>query len=84
MRSSEGWWTPLKEQGVSLQSTPLFRIFSASARHTGYEMHIDREVKTAKKIGENELGWCLGASLPLLDQGSSGWQCKIKEVYDKE
>ena len=29
--------------------------------HTGYEMPIDREVKIAKKIKGNELGWCLGA-----------------------
>lgn len=29
--------------------------------HTGYEMPMDREVKTAKKIDGNELGWCLGA-----------------------
>ena len=29
--------------------------------HTGYEMPLDREVKTAKKIKGNELGWCLGA-----------------------
>ncbi|ORY03240.1 nucleoside phosphatase family-domain-containing protein [Clohesyomyces aquaticus] len=47
--------------------------------HTGYEMPIDREVKIAKKIKGNELGWCLGASLPLLNK-ESGWQCKIKEV----
>lgn len=47
--------------------------------HTGYEMPIDREVKIAKKIKGNELGWCLGASLPLLNK-ESGWQCRIKEV----
>ncbi|TAQ89616.1 hypothetical protein B7494_g2072 [Chlorociboria aeruginascens] len=29
--------------------------------HTGYEMPLDREVKIAKKIKNNELGWCLGA-----------------------
>lgn len=29
--------------------------------HTGYDMPIDREVKIAKKIKNNELGWCLGA-----------------------
>ncbi|CAN6612836.1 guanosine-diphosphatase [Trichomonascus vanleenenianus] len=36
--------------------------------HTGYEIPIHREVKIAKKINGNELGWCLGASLPLLDK----------------
>lgn len=54
--------------------------FMAALLHTGYEMPIDREVKTAKKIKGNELGWCLGASLPLLDQGKHGWQCKIREI----
>jgi len=53
--------------------------FMMALLHTGYEMPIDREVRIAKKIKGNELGWCLGASLPLLSQGS-GWKCKIKEV----
>ncbi|KAH6680377.1 guanosine-diphosphatase-like protein [Halenospora varia] len=53
--------------------------FMVALLHTGYEMPIDREVKIAKKIKGNELGWCLGASLPLLSQ-SSGWKCKIREV----
>ncbi|KAM0256370.1 hypothetical protein ACHAQJ_005021 [Trichoderma viride] len=53
--------------------------FMMALLHTGYEMPIDREVKVAKKIKGNELGWCLGASLPLLAPGS-GWECKIKEV----
>ncbi|PHH90923.1 hypothetical protein CDD83_2261 [Cordyceps sp. RAO-2017] len=54
--------------------------FMLALLHTGYEMPIDREVKIAKKIKGNELGWCLGASLPLLAPGS-GWKCKIKQVY---
>ncbi|KAF2438994.1 guanosine-diphosphatase [Karstenula rhodostoma CBS 690.94] len=53
--------------------------FQLALLHTGYEMPIDREVKIAKKIKGNELGWCLGASLPLLEK-ESGWQCKIKQV----
>ncbi|KAK1243864.1 hypothetical protein MKX08_002002 [Trichoderma sp. CBMAI-0020] len=53
--------------------------FMMALLHTGYEMPIDREVKIAKKIKGNELGWCLGASLPLLAPGS-GWECKVKEV----
>ncbi|QDS77158.1 Guanosine-diphosphatase [Venturia effusa] len=53
--------------------------FMLSLLHTGYEMPMEREVKIAKKIKGNELGWCLGASLPLLSQ-ESGWQCRIKEV----
>ncbi|KAJ5551236.1 hypothetical protein N7535_000821 [Penicillium sp. DV-2018c] len=53
--------------------------FMMSLLHTGYEMPLSREVKIAKKIKNNELGWCLGASLPLLSQ-ESGWTCRIKEV----
>lgn len=53
--------------------------FMSALLHTGYEMPIDREVKIAKKIKGNELGWCLGASLPLLEK-ESGWKCRIKEV----
>ncbi|KAF2168280.1 hypothetical protein M409DRAFT_65741 [Zasmidium cellare ATCC 36951] len=53
--------------------------FMLALLHTGYEMPIDREVKIAKKIKGNELGWCLGASLPLLSQ-TSGWKCKVSQV----
>jgi guanosine-diphosphatase len=35
--------------------------FMTALLHTGYEMPIDREVKIAKKIKGNEVGWCLGA-----------------------
>lgn len=35
--------------------------FILSLLHTGYEMPLSREVKIAKKIDNNELGWCLGA-----------------------
>lgn len=35
--------------------------FMLALLHTGYEMPLQREVKTAKKIDGNELGWCLGA-----------------------
>lgn len=54
--------------------------FMVALLHTGYEMPIDRELKTAKKIKGNELGWCLGASLPLLDQGKGGWHCRLHEI----
>lgn len=53
--------------------------FMLSLLHTGYEMPMDREVRTAKKIKGNELGWCLGATLPLLEK-RSGWRCRIKET----
>ncbi|KAL9025405.1 MAG: hypothetical protein Q9196_005764, partial [Gyalolechia fulgens] len=35
--------------------------FMMALLHTGYELPTGREVKIAKKIGGNELGWCLGA-----------------------
>ena len=35
--------------------------FMLGLLHTGYEMPLSREVKVAKKIKGNELGWCLGA-----------------------
>ncbi|KAL2207613.1 guanosine diphosphatase [Sarocladium strictum] len=53
--------------------------FMMALLHTGYEMPVDREVKVVKKINDNEVGWCLGASLPLL-ASDSGWSCKINQV----
>lgn len=35
--------------------------FMFALLHLGYEIPLDREVKMAKKIKGNELGWCLGA-----------------------
>ncbi|KAL8629042.1 hypothetical protein Q9189_005245 [Teloschistes chrysophthalmus] len=35
--------------------------FMVALLHTGYEMPVGREVRIAKKIAGNELGWCLGA-----------------------
>lgn len=55
--------------------------FITSLLFHGYEMPMDRRLRTAKKLKDNELGWCLGASLPLLDPGSSGWQCKVQEIH---
>lgn len=54
--------------------------FITAILHTGYDIPLHRELKTAKTINNNELGWCLGASLPLLDQGNSKWKCKIADV----
>ncbi|KAJ5937871.1 guanosine-diphosphatase [Penicillium verhagenii] len=67
---------------VELRDRPEWCLdlnFMLSLLHTGYDMPLSREVKIAKKIKDNELGWCLGASLPLLSQ-ESGWTCRIKEV----
>jgi len=67
------------EELTDRPETCLDLNFMMALLHTGYEMSIDREVRIAKKIKGNELGWCLGASLPLLEQGS-GWKCKIQET----
>ncbi|ODV62010.1 guanosine diphosphatase, partial [Ascoidea rubescens DSM 1968] len=48
--------------------------FMVSLLYTGYDIPLERELKTAKTINHNELGWCLGASLPLLDK--SNWKCR--------
>lgn len=61
------------------QESCLDLNFMSALLHTGYEMPIDREVKIAKKIKGNELGWCLGASLPLLEK-ESGWECRIQQI----
>ncbi|EEB06553.1 guanosine-diphosphatase Gda1 [Schizosaccharomyces japonicus yFS275] len=48
---------------------------------TGYDIPNRRELHTAKKINGMELGWCLGASLPLLSSETGHWTCKVsKEV----
>ena len=46
---------------------------------SGYEFNLERGVKSVKKVEGNEVGWCLGASLPLLE--GVGWSCKIEEVF---
>ncbi|GJN85692.1 guanosine-diphosphatase [Purpureocillium lilacinum] len=80
----DGWdvFSTMPEAMEELNDRPehcLDLNFMLALLHTGYEMPIDREVKIAKKIKGNELGWCLGASLPLLSPGS-GWKCKIQQV----
>lgn len=54
--------------------------FITAMLHTGYNIPLSRELKTAKTIANNELGWCLGASLPLLNGKESGWKCRVTEA----
>ncbi|KAK6465761.1 golgi guanosine diphosphatase [Scheffersomyces coipomensis] len=54
--------------------------FITAMLHTGYDIPLGRELRTANKIDNNEIGWCLGASLPLLDGASSGWKCKVQDI----
>ncbi|KAJ5130716.1 uncharacterized protein N7515_006755 [Penicillium bovifimosum] len=83
--AGESEWKPFEGVGKALEELRdrpdwcMDLSFMMSLLHTGYEMPLSREVKIAKKIKNNELGWCLGASLPLLSQ-ESGWTCRIKEV----
>ncbi|KAJ5771204.1 uncharacterized protein N7511_003255 [Penicillium nucicola] len=83
--AGEGSWGAFKgiENALTeLRDRPEWCLdlnFMMALLHTGYEMPLSREVKIAKKIKNNELGWCLGASLPLLSK-ESGWTCRIKEV----
>lgn len=83
-QGSKGWdmFTTVPGAIEELEGRPEWCLdlsFMLALLHTGYEMPIDREVKIAKKIKGNELGWCLGASLPLLEQ-TSGWHCRVKEI----
>lgn len=62
----DGWdvFSTMPEAMEELNDRPehcLDLNFMLALLHTGYEMPIDREVKIAKKIKGNELGWCLGA-----------------------
>ena len=52
--------------------------FQVSLLHTGYDIPLQRELRTGKKIANKEIGWCLGASLPLLK--ADNWKCKIQSA----
>lgn len=82
--SGETFWQDvlLGDSVESLKKEPEWCLdlsFITAMLHTGYNIPLSRELKTAKTIANNELGWCLGASLPLLSKGS-GWQCRVAEV----
>ncbi|CAI4060773.1 hypothetical protein SUVZ_05G0300 [Saccharomyces uvarum] len=65
----------------NLRSDPYFCLdlsFQVSLLHTGYDIPLNRELKTAKQLAKNEIGWCLGASLPLLE--SENWKCKVNQI----
>lgn len=78
------WDQYFKQQShlKELADEPLWCLdltFMTSLLHTGYDIPLTRELKTAKTIGGNELGWCLGASLPLLDK--TNWSCKVTKQF---
>ena len=62
----DGWgiFEGVKGAKAELEDRPEWCLdlnFMMALLHTGYEMPVGREVKIAKKIKGNELGWCLGA-----------------------
>ena len=62
----EGWtnFGGVKGAMEELEDRPEWCLdlnFMVALLHTGYEMPSNREVRIAKKIKGNELGWCLGA-----------------------
>ena len=62
----EGWKVFESVEGAipELEDRPEWCLdlnFMVALLHTGYEMPSGREVRIAKKIKDNELGWCLGA-----------------------
>ncbi|CAJ0823696.1 12104_t:CDS:2 [Entrophospora sp. SA101] len=61
----------LPEAVKELKKNPYYCMdlsFIYELLHTGYEIPLEREIKVAKKIKEIETGWCLGASIAMLDQ----------------
>ncbi|KAK6204707.1 golgi guanosine diphosphatase [Scheffersomyces amazonensis] len=81
---SEFWKDVLLDESIAeLSKEPQWCTdlsFITAMLHTGYDIPLNRELRTAKTIDNNELGWCLGASLPLLDSTSSGWKCRVEQV----
>ncbi|ODV87739.1 hypothetical protein CANARDRAFT_5053 [[Candida] arabinofermentans NRRL YB-2248] len=82
---AENWAQNFKDPKhvKELEDEPLWCLdlsFMTAMLHVGYDIPLTRELRTAKTIEDNELGWCLGASLPLLDK-SSGWTCKITKDF---
>lgn len=78
-------WTEVlaPEHVGELNKEPLWCLdisFISALLHTGYDVPLQREMRTAEKIDNNEIGWCLGASLPLLDKTSGKWSCRIKQA----
>ena len=56
--------------------------FQFELLHTGYEIPLDRELKTCQQIEGNEIGWCLGVALEILSDDSS-FKCDINQVLAK-
>ena len=44
----------------------------------GYNIPLSRKLKTSQTIAGNEIGWCLGAALPLIE--SDTWDCRVAQT----
>ncbi|KAI8376375.1 nucleoside phosphatase GDA1/CD39 [Radiomyces spectabilis] len=56
---------------ATLADTPDYCLdltYAYSLLRIGYEMPVERLVRTAKKINDAETGWCLGASIHMIDE----------------
>ncbi|EPY49692.1 guanosine-diphosphatase Gda1 [Schizosaccharomyces cryophilus OY26] len=53
--------------------------YMISLLSVGYEIPNNRQLYTAKKINNKELGWCLGASLSILSESNGEFKCTITE-----
>lgn len=84
----ELWKTALLDDGQKeLKEEPHWCLdlsFITAMLHTGYNIPLLRELRTAKTIANNELGWCLGASLPLLNPAQGGWKCRVVDTTKEE
>lgn len=76
------WASALLDDSIkALNEEPQWCLdlsFITALLHTGYDLPLHRELRTAQTINNNELGWCLGASLPLLDK--KNWTCRVKNL----
>jgi len=62
-------WGTDPELMVELEARPewcLDLTFMHGLLRMGYEFQDDREVRVEKKVGDTELGWCLGATIAMI------------------
>jgi guanosine-diphosphatase len=65
------WETSFPNSLDELYDRPEYCLdlsFMFAMLHHGYEIPLDRELTIAKRIGKNQLGWCLGSALAMVDK----------------
>jgi len=68
--SWQRFWGNDKNAMYELEDRPEYCLdltFMYSLLRLGYEFDEDREVRIEKQVDKTELGWCLGATISLLD-----------------